>query len=214
MSSPDSLVLSSPLLRPPRGGSTRLRVGRFELVLEAVRGGHSLLWGDGQRARRYAVGLGDVEHLSLQLRPPAWPCRVVMRETLLLTPGARLRGFVQVPLVPAIVGHLANGQDLQLLELANADLDPEWDERFGTTFRVASSWHVRFPMPVGDARVTVPLSLRNDAAEMFSPPDLPVSLVRADLHELRSTIVAKPRRLRWNGQAWQGTAAPTRQVQR
>lgn len=212
MSSPDPLALSSPLLRPRRGGSTRVRVGRFELVLEAVRGGHSLLWVDGQRARRYALGLGDVEQLSMVLAPPEWPCRVVVRETLVLTPGARLRGFVQVPLVPVVVGHRASGQDVRLLELANADLAPEWDERFGTTFRVGSSWHVRFPMPSGEPRATVSLSLRNDGAEVMAPADLPLHLRRSDLHELRGTIVARPRRLRWDGHAWAGNAIAASEV--
>ncbi len=204
MSSPDSLSLSSPLLLPERGGSTRVRVGRFELVLESVRGGHSLLWVDGREARRFALGLGDIGRLSLQLEPPAWPCRVVVRETLVLAPGGRVRGYVQLPLVPVVIGHRADGQDLRLLELANGDLGGEWDERFGTTFRVASSWHVRFPMPAGEARATVPLSLLNDSGEMFAPADLPVHLLRDELFVRRSSIIATPRRLRWNGQSWNG----------
>lgn len=212
MSSPDALALSTPLLRPAPGGSTRVRIGRFELVLEAVRGGHSLLWVDGRQARRFALGLGSIKQLSLQLEPPAWPCRVVMRETLVLAPGGRLRGYVQLPLVPAVLGQRDDGQDLRLLELANADLAGEWDERLGTTFRVTSSWHVRFPMPTGEARATVPLYLHNDGNELLAPADVPVHLRRDELFVRRGSLVAAPRRLRWNGQAWNRASNQAAQV--
>src|SRR5687767_11334556 len=57
-----------PLPRPVRGGCTRVRLGSAEVILEAVRGGHSLLWTNGREARRYAIGLHRDGQLTLQLR--------------------------------------------------------------------------------------------------------------------------------------------------
>lgn len=181
----------------------RARLGRYELVLESVRGGHSLLWSDGQQARRYAIGLGSFTRLELELRPPPHPCRVVVRESLVLGPGGRLRGYVQVPLLPVLCGIDAHGQRAPLLELGNQELAGEWDEARGVQFRVSSPWHVRFPMPTGEPRAVLPLWLKNVTHEVALPADFVVPLAPDELVEVRGSLLLRPRRLRWQAGQWQ-----------
>jgi hypothetical protein len=203
---PPAVLLSTPLPRPLRGSSTRVRCGTNDVVLEAVRGGHTLLWSDGRQARRFSVGLGDDATLTLELRAPRLPLRIVVREVLALAPGSRLRGYVQVPLVPTIVWHPANGDALPLLELPVADLAPEWDDRAGTVLRAVSPLHVRFPMRNGEPRAIVPLWFGNPTSTVASPGYVPLSLEDRELHALRGSIVASPRRLRWTGEHLTSTA--------
>jgi len=200
------LTCKTPLPRPRRGDSTRVHIGPNELVLEAVRGGHSLLWSDGQQARRYALGLDDDGELALELRAPRLPLRLVCRDVITLVPTGRLRGYVQVPLVPTIVWQPTHGSEATLIELPGRDLAAEWDEQDGTVFRCTSSLHVRFPMRSGEPRATVPLWLHNDGPGVCSPAHLPLTIADQDLVELRGSLVVRPRRLQWTGSVWRSEA--------
>jgi hypothetical protein len=195
--------LTLPIAPPARGSSVRARLGRYEFVLEGVRGGHSLLWSDGQQARRYALGLGAFTSLQLDLQPPRHPCRIVVRESLVLGPGGRLRGYVQVPLLPVLFGVTATGQRAPLLELGNQELAGEWDDARGMLFRIGTPWHVRFPMPSGEPRAVLPLWLKNVAAEVAQPADFVVSIAPDELVEARGSLLLRPRRLRWLAGQWQ-----------
>ena len=194
-----TLSLQTKLPRPGRGSSARVQIGSNELVLEHVRGGFSLLWSDGREARRHAIGLPAHGELTLQLRLPRLPVRVVTRDMLTLAPQGRLRGYVQVPLVPTLMFRDGLGTTQTLIELPPRELAAEWDDQAGHTYRVSSPWHVRFPMRSGEPRVVVPAWLHNCSTEVLSPAQLPLQLAVEDLHELRGSVVAQPRRLRWNG---------------
>lgn len=185
--------------RPARGSCTRVRLGASELILEAVRGGHSLLWTNGRQARRYAVGLEPGGHLTLQLRAPKLPLQVAPREVVTLVPGGRLAGYLQVSLVPTLTWHAPGQPAHTLLELLPEDFAAEWEEATGHVFCTQSPWLVRFPMRSDEPRVVVPVRLCNASAEVASPAVLPLTLRDRDLTMLRGSIVVRPRRLRWNG---------------
>jgi hypothetical protein len=206
-----TLPVLTKLQRPARGGSSRVQVGSHELILERGRGGDSLLWSDGREARRHALGLPDRGELLLELRVPRLPVRVVARDQLILAPGGRLHGYVQVPLVPTLLLREPLGQQRVLIELPNRELAAEWDERAGHTFRVVSPWHLRFPMRSGEPRVVVPMWLRNRGDEVESPGDLAIDLTTTPLHELRGSIVVQPQRLTWGAHA-ERVAPGTRKV--
>jgi hypothetical protein len=184
-----------------------VQLGSSELILEAVRGGHSLLWTNGRTARRHALGLADFGHLTVQLRAPKLPVHVTPRELMTLAPGARLAGYVQVSLVPTLQWHDENGQSRVLLEVHPEDLAAEWDEDHGHVLAAASPWLVRFPMRNGEPRVVVPIRLHNDSHDVCSPAALPMQLDDAELATLRGCIVARPRRLRWRGERFAGDGA-------
>ncbi|MCA8950425.1 MAG: hypothetical protein KDE27_13040 [Planctomycetes bacterium] len=200
----DHLRLHTRLDVPPRGGSTRVAVGANELVLETVRGGHSLLWHAGREARRHVLGLPANVRLALELRPPALPLRLVLRETLTLAPGARVNGYVQVPLVPTVCWSGSGEQPAaKLLDFPPSLLAAEWDDEHGARFFCSSTWFVRFPVHGGDPFAVVPLHLRNDADEVCSPGFLPLALEPDELAEQRARVCARPRRLCWDGSEWQ-----------
>jgi hypothetical protein len=199
MEASPSLPLFAELPRPSRGGTTRVQLGSSELILERVRGGHSLLWSDGRQARRYALGLGAAGRLGLQLRAPRLPLRVAPRDTISVAPGARLCGYVHVPLVPTLVWRPGDGHDHVLVELQPNELAAEWDDHVGYTFRCASPWLVRFPMRNGEPRAVVPLRLYNRGDAPLCPAALPLRLTDDDLQPLRGSIVAAPRRLQFDG---------------
>lgn len=196
---PAPMALATELPRPMRGGSTRVQCGSYEAVLEAPRGGHALVWSNGQEARRFALGLGDVEQLALVLRAPRLPVRIVPRDVIVLAPRGRLRGYVQLPLVPTLVARSANGREQTLLELPTRELAAEWDEQSGTSFRFASAWHVRFPMRSGEPRAIVPAWLANPGDDVVCPGPVPIHLEDGELGVLRGTVVAAPRRFVWDG---------------
>ncbi|MCA8976229.1 MAG: hypothetical protein KDC98_16025 [Planctomycetes bacterium] len=218
---------------PARGGSARIGVGGNELVFEAVRGGYVLLWHAGRQARRYVVGLPDTGGLSLVLRPPPYPIKLLIRETIAIAPGARVRGFVQLPLVPTLLwsgpsvvtctgtgtapdcaGRSTVPADAEqvLFEFTPAGLTAEWTESDAMTSCCESSWFVRFPVHGGEARVTVPLRLMNRSGQVLSPAHVPMSMQASDLLELRSGIVTAPHRLTWNGREWLRTPAASAEV--
>lgn len=201
-----SMPLYVPIARPARGGSTRLQSGGSELVLEATRGGYSLLWLDGREARRYALGLTANGTLGLALRAPRLPVRVVVRDTMALGPGARLRGYVQVPLVPTILWRDVDGEPQLLAEFPRPDLAAEWDDREGTVYRCVSPFHVRYPIPGDEPRATVPVWIGNPTDKVASPAFLPLQLADDDLLERRGGVSTMPRRLRWTGQGLQVVA--------
>ncbi|MBX3464172.1 MAG: hypothetical protein KF830_13445 [Planctomycetes bacterium] len=207
------MPLQLALRRPPRGGSTRLQFGRTEVVLEATRGGYALLWLEGRQARRFALGLGPTSELSVALAAPRLPVRVAARDTLALAPRARLRGYVQVPLVPTISCRDHAGVH-RLAEFPPAELEPEWDDREGTVWRCVSPFHVRYPIPGSEPRVTVAVWLANPTETIASPAYLPLVLADADLRPVRGGVGARPRRLTWNGQGLVATAAGAASVTR
>jgi hypothetical protein len=192
-----------PLPRPARGASTRLQFGSKEVVLESTRGGYSLLWLDGREARRFAVGLTERGVLCVALRAPRLPVRVVPRDTLTLAPGARLRGYVQVALVPTIVWQDIDTEPQVLAEFPRQELAAEWDDREGTVYRCVSPFHVRYPIPGGEPRTTVPVWLGNPTNRVASPAYVPLQILDEELHERRSGVAILPRRLRWSGQSLQ-----------
>lgn len=207
MEVPHSPTLHMRLPRPTRGGSSRVTCGSGEVVLEAVRGGFSLLWLDGQEARRYALGLPSDAELHLELRAPRYPLRIAVRETVTLLPRARLTGYVGVPLVPTLVWTDSQGRGGTVLELTSRELAGEWDEHNGLMLRCTSSLHVRFPMRTLDPRAIVPVRLYNDGDTTASPGFVPIDIANADLRERRGSIVTAPRRVRWSGNTWQVAAS-------
>jgi hypothetical protein len=208
MDSPLGLRFRTPLPRPQRGGSTRLQVGRSELVLESVRGGHALVWHDGTEARRFALGLDDDGELAVELRVPALPVRLVLRDVASLVPGARLRGYVQVPLVPTVVWQSVDGATAALAEMIPRELAAEWDDRDGCGFRCTSPLQVRFPVRVEVPRATLSLVLSNEGDSVASPAFVPLQLTNDELAPLRGGLVAMARRCIWRGAAWQTIARP------
>jgi hypothetical protein len=197
-----SLPLSVPVPYPARGANTRIRLGSSDLVLESVRGGHALLWSDGRQARRYGLGLRPDGELHLQLRAPRLPVHCVPRDVLTIVPGARLRGYVHVPLVPTLTWTSPGAEPAVLLELPPNDLTAEWDEHEGHRFRCVSPWLVRFPMRSGEPRAVVPLSVHNLDDGMLSPTNLPLQLGDDDLVAMRGSVVVRPRRLQWRSGTW------------
>ncbi len=171
-------------------------------MLEGMRGGLSLLWTDGREARRFALGVAPGNDLALALRAPRLPVHVAARETIALGPHGRLRGYVQIPLVPTVMLMSSAASEPQvLLELPTRGLAPEWDDRSGTVYRAVSPLHVRFPVPASEPRAIVPLWIANPTASVACPGQLPIDLVDAELRVLRGSVVAGPRRLRWSGDA-------------
>ncbi len=206
MDSNPTMPLQTHLPRPARGGSTRVQFGNKEVVLESTRGGYSLLWLDGREARRLAIGLAADGTLRLALRAPRLPVRVAVRDTVTLAPRSRLRGYVQVPLVPTILWHDDNSEPQLLAEFPRADLAAEWDDREGTFYRCVSPLHVRYPIPGAEPRATVPVWLRNETDKVASPAYLPLQLLDEELCEFRGGVAVPPRRLGWNGQTFQPLA--------
>lgn len=194
---PAALARSMPLPRPAPGTASRVQLGRAELVLEHTRGSYSLLWSDGREARRYLLGLPKTGQLSIELRAPKLPVRIVPRELLTIVPRARMRGFMAVPLVPTVVWRDGLDQPQTLIELHQPNLEGHWDEASGHTIRTAASWLVRFPFQTGEPQVVVPLRLYNDGADPACPGALELEITDDDLVELRGAIVVRPRRMRW-----------------
>lgn len=195
-------------IRVPRlGEAGRWRVGTDEWLVEASRGCTTVLWHAGREARRYVLGLPRDGFLELVLAPPAFAVHVQVRETMALAPHTRIRGYVQVPLTPRLDWIGDDGEASPLLDFPPEDLGTEWQGE-AIVHTCVSPWFARFPAHGADARVmaTVPVHVRNTAADACSPHHLPISLAATELRELRQCLVAAPRRLSWNGSAWQTTA--------
>src|SRR5262245_5114556 len=181
---------------PVRGESVRGRLGRLELVLERGRGGFALLCLDGQEARSWSLGLVEGGELWLSCRVPRWPLRVALKDTLVLVPGARVRGYVHVALVPTLIWRAADGGEATVAELLPPQLFAEWDEAHGTcTQRWSSPFFQRLPPTDAEPRAVLPLTVRNMGNRMQSPETLPVSLRDQELKPCRGHVVAAPRRL-------------------
>lgn len=195
---PAALARSMPLPRPSPGAASRVQLGRAELVLEHSRGSYSLLWSDGREARRYLLGLSKSGQLSVELRAPKLPVRIVPRELLTIVPNARMRGFMTVPLVPTVVWRDGLHPPQTLIELHQPNLQGHWEESSGHSIRSAASWLVRFPFQTGEPQVVVPLRLYNDGSEPACPGQLELEITDDDLVELRGSIVVRPRRMRWS----------------
>ncbi|MGE3175050.1 MAG: hypothetical protein AB7O97_20650 [Planctomycetota bacterium] len=197
----------SPLPRPGRGQSARFRLGRMELILEPVRGGWSLLCNDGREARTWSLGLTDDGELWLHCRVPRWPLRVALRDTLVLVPGARVRGYVQVPLVPTVRWRTRAQGEHTIAELLPPVLSAEWDQAQGTvTQRCNAPLLQRVPLADSEPRAVIPLTVRNESPRMQSPETLPVSLRDRELAPCRGHLVAAPRRLCIDGEGRIATA--------
>jgi hypothetical protein len=198
---PAALARSMPLPRPTQGSASRVQIGRAELVLEHCRGSYSLLWSNGREARRYVLGLNASGQLSVELRAPRLPVHIVPRELMTIVPGARMRGFITVPLVPTIVWRDGLLPPQRLIELHPANLQGHWQEAIGHSLRCAASWMVRFPFQTGEPQVVVPMRLYNSLREPACPGELELRLADDDLIELRGAILVRPRRLEWTGES-------------
>ncbi len=195
-----SHLRASPLPLPARGGSARFQLGRRELVLERGRGAFSLLCLDGTTARSWSLGLTGEGELWLACRVPRWPLRIALQDTLVLTPGGRVRGFVQAPLVPTLLWRVDDRADAIVAELLPSMLQAAWDDsRAEATQRWTSPFFQRLPPPDAEPRAVLPLTVRNDSQRMQSPESLPVSLRDHELAPCRGHLVAAPRRLRIGG---------------
>jgi hypothetical protein len=189
----DSLRI--PLPRPRRGQSSRIRCGKLELVLESVRGGHVLVSHDGVDGRRWSLGLGDGAQLALVLKVPSYPLGVATRETLALTPGGRVRGYVQVPLVPTVMCWNEDGGEAALIELLPKGLAAEWEERGGFVQRWVSPFLHRLPQAGEELVAVVPVWVRSLAAEPLGLGEIPIALRNEELREQRGLVFAAPRRI-------------------
>ncbi|MBL8752205.1 MAG: hypothetical protein JNK15_02800 [Planctomycetes bacterium] len=203
---PSAMALRVPLAKPPRGGCSRVQLGSSELLLESVRGGHSLLWTNGRTARRTALGLPADGKLVLELRAPQFPLVLTLRDGMVLGPRSRLCGYVWAPLVPTLVWNDSAAASQVLLEVTPEGLAAEWDEVFGHVQTCATPWLARFPMRNGEPRAVVPLRLHNDTRTVASVGSLPMVLRDQELAMLRGCIVTRPRRLHWRGERF-GVAA-------
>lgn len=193
-----------PLPRPAHGSASRVQLGRAELVLEHSRGSYSLLWSDGREARRYVLGLSDSGQLSVELRAPQLAVHIVPRELITIVPGARLRGFVVLPLIPTVVWRDGLGETQTLIQLHPPSLHGHWHEETGHLLRCAASWMVRFPFLTGEPQVVVPLRLYNETSEPACPGEIEIEFSDHDLLELRGAILLAPRRMKWSGSRMMG----------
>lgn len=195
-----ALRLRVALPRPGRAASTRVHLGTSEVVLEAVRGGHCLLWTNGKQSKRFVLGVPDRGALTLELRAPKYPVRVVPRESIAIGPGGRVAGYLQVALTPTLTWSERQGAAGEVLvELPPEDQTAEWEERGGFVLHASSPWFVRFPLRNGEPRAIVPIRMVNRTASVQMPPFVEVALRTDELTALRGSVVVAPRRLRWTG---------------
>ena len=209
MDSPAVPSLIVPLPSPARGESARVRVGNAELVLEHARGAHALVWSDGRQVRRFVLGLGSQGQLAVALRAPRLPVQVVPREAITIVPGARVRGYVLVPLVPTLVWQRGD-QQRALFELVPDGLRALWDEDVGHVHRTNSTWMSRFPHRSDEPRAVVPVRLANTGDEPVCPAHLLLRVHDADLRPLRGAFVLPPQRLLWRDRAFTSVLPPAK----
>jgi hypothetical protein len=190
-----ALARAVPLPLPLHEHASRLQLGRAELVLENRRGTYSMLWSDGRNARRYILGLTKHGELSVELRAPRLPVRCAPTDALTLVAGARLRGYLTVPLVPTVVWRDRTAPSRTLVELLPETLQGVWSEEQGHSFRLGVHWMTRFPYPSGQPQVVIPIRVYNRGSDTVSPANIDVQLHDDDLIELRGAIVTRPRRL-------------------
>lgn len=187
---------AAPLPLPARGQSQRFRLGRIELVLEPVRGGYSLLCLDGDAVRTWSLGLSNEGSLWLRCRLPRWSLRVTPKDTLVLVPRSRVRGYVQVPLVPTLLWRAPGRPDGVVAELLPGSLSAEWEDASGeVVLRWSSPFLQRLPLPDELPRAVVPLFVHNEGDAIASPDGLPVTVRDEEMRACRGHLVAAPRRL-------------------
>ena len=172
-----------------------MSMGRAEIVLENRRGSYSLLWSNGRESKRYVLGLTDQGHLSIELCAPRYPLVCMPREAMTLVPGARLRGYVTVPLVPTVIWRTRPDSPERLLELLPLELEGVWTEAAGHAFRVPVTWMTRFPFAGAEPHCVVPVRLKNASDAVVSPGQLEISVQDSDLIEMRGTMVVRPKRI-------------------
>jgi hypothetical protein len=193
--------------RLQRGQRWRAWLGRLELVLEATRSGCSLLLLEGKESRTWTLALPAAGELRLECRAPRWPLCIALADPLLLAPGARVRGYVRVPLVPTLCWLPAAGAALSLVEALPAELGAAWDEGNGTCVqRCTSPLLERPPAEAAWPFAVAPWSIRNDSARLQSPEALEMRLLDRELRRCGGHLLAAPRRLRLRDQ---GPAVPS-----
>lgn len=192
---PAALSRSVLLPRPQHGEAERVQMGRAEIVLENRRGSYSLLWSNGRESMRYVLGLTDRGHLSIELCAPRYPLACMPREAMTLVPGARLRGYVTVPLVPTVIWRTRPDSPERVLELMPQELEGVWTEAAGHAFRVPVTWMTRFPFASAEPHCVVPVRLQNASDAMLSPSQLDIRVQDSDLVEMRGAMVVRPRRI-------------------
>ena len=193
-------LLRAPLPIPHLGQTQRLQLGDLQLVLERVRGALALCAHDGVQARTHLLGVPAGGTLEVVACAPRHPVRVGLREAVTLAPGARIRGYVVVPLPRRLVCRRGEGREDVLLEVVPADLRTQWlgeGSAGGYAHRSASSFLrvVNGHGPAHDA--LVPVTATNAGSQAVTLGQLVLQLRDRDLRELRGRIVAAPRRLRF-----------------
>ena len=195
MENPASPLQPVTLPLPDRGRSARFRVGTLELVLETVRGGTTLLCLDGQQTRTWSLGLPRNGELRVLCCAPRLPLLVEPRDPLVLAPRGRLRGYVQVPLVPTIVWQ-GNACQETVAELLPTTLGAEWDETTGGCVqRCSSPFTQKLPPASNTPRAVVPVVIANGSDRVQGPVALPLRVTDRELRPLRGLAIAAPRRL-------------------
>lgn len=200
---------------PMGGASTRLSLGRREFVLERRRGGYALLSLDGSEARTWWLGLPREGELEVHLRVPRLPLRLSLRETLVLAPGGRVRGYVAIPLVPTLCWRSTRGAPRDpgrapevLAELLPTAFEAEWDDATGECIQRAEvALLQRLLPPSAEPQAVVPLVVSNAGEHVHSPGFLPLALRDDELRRARGHWLARARRLRLD-QSGRWTTAP------
>lgn len=191
-----SKLLTLPLPLPAEGEAVRVQKGPWQIVVERVRGGFTLLAHDGQVERRWFVGVPDGGGLVLRSRVPRYPVRVRLGESVTLAPGGRLRGYVGLPLSHEVMWSDPHGALMPVAAMVAPDLETSWlGEAAGYVHHTSGRFMLDLAGPESDSIVMVPMVLRNARSCLVSPTEVTVVLRNADLREVRRRIVAAPRAL-------------------
>ncbi len=187
---------------PGTAGTTRLRHGSFELVLERVPGGLCLVCHDGRQGQRYHLGLPGKGELLLTIAPPELPVRVHFREGVALAPRGRLRRLVLVPLPRQLLWRGPDGDTVSLLTLTPPELMPPGPGAGRTRAGVHSIHSPCFlpgaaPWRVGE--LLLPIHLCNQSRDGQRPSQLDTVLTEDDLLPIRGRLYGRPRRMVLNG---------------
>jgi hypothetical protein len=198
-------TMKLPRLQP--GMRSRVWLGRLEFLLEATRAGCTLQVLDGQERRTWTLALPRDFELRLECRAPRWPLSIGLEHPLLVAPGARVRGYLRVPLVPTLRWLPPAGEPVTVAEVLPDDLSAEWDEAAGTCVQRCTS--PLWAAPPADAAwpfAVVPWSIRNDSPRLQGPEALALELADHELRRCGGHLLAAARRLRFRDQG-PGTAS-------
>ena len=180
---------------PRSGHASRVRKGQLEVVLKQGSSGYILVTHDGYQGRQHLLGLPEEGNLWLVARTPEHRVVVELEDPRAVAPGARLRGYVAVPL-PHRVAWTGGGEEKSLLEILPRDMETRWlGEEQGYEHRVVSKFYSASAVPGEPTTALVPVVLQNRRPQSVVPRELVVHLQDRDLHVVRGRIVAAPRRI-------------------